>query len=123
MGSGTSIVDLQSVVKTGATSIDTGAGGDIVLIDNAPSEAGFSTFGATLTINLGAGDDSLFAGSYPNDVNAGNTFNGNVTIDGGAGSDSALIKNPAAPSGATRNNTSMAPSPCLMWKFWASILV
>ncbi len=54
---------------------------------------------------MGAGDDSLFAGSYPNDVNAGNTFNGNVTIDGGAGSDSALIKNPSAPSGATRNNT------------------
>ncbi len=40
MGTGTSIVDLQSVVMTGAASIDTGAGSDIILIDNAPSVAG-----------------------------------------------------------------------------------
>jgi hypothetical protein len=109
MGSGSSIVDLQSVSMRGTT-INTGAGGDVVFLDNNSSIAGGSTYNGALSIDLGSGDDFLYAGSYPNDVNASNVFNGAVSINGGTGADTVLIQNPATPLGATRNNTFNAGS-------------
>lgn len=104
MGSGSSIVDLQSVTLR-TTNISTGAGGDIVFLDNISSIAGGSVFNGALSIDLGSGDDFLYAGSYPNLVGASNIFNGSVLIDGGTGTDTTLIQNPALPVGVTRNNT------------------
>lgn len=104
MGSGSSIVDLQSVTLRGTT-ISTGAGSDVVFLDNISSIAGGSVFNGALSIDLGTGDDFLYAGSYPNLVGASNIFNGSVSINGGTGTDTVLIQNPALPVGATRNNT------------------
>jgi hypothetical protein len=107
MGSGSSIVDLQDVTMAAAT-INTGAGSDIVLLDNISSIGGGligSTFDGAFTLNLGTGDDFLYAGSSPNLVGASNAFNSTVSIDGGTGTDTALILDPTTPPGETRNNT------------------
>jgi len=104
MGSGSSIVDLQSVTM-GAVNISTGAGSDIVLLDNISSILGVSTFNGAFSVNLGTGDDFLYAGSSPNLTDASNVFNSSISIDGGTGTDTALILDPTSPPGSTRNNT------------------
>lgn len=107
MGSGSSIVDLQDVTMA-AVNISTAAGSDIVLLDNISSIGtglNGSTFNGAFSLNLGTGDDFLYAGSSPNLDGASNTFNSTVSIDGGTGTDTALILDPTTPPGATRNNT------------------
>jgi hypothetical protein len=83
----------------------------MVLLDNISSIAGGSTFNGALAINLGTGDDFLYAGSSPNLVGASNAFNSTVSIDGGTGTDTALILDIVSPLG-TRNNT-FASTPTL----------
>lgn len=71
--------------------LDCGAGNDVVLLDTQFGTTSGSFFGGPVNIKLGAGGDTLIAGTNPLSLNSGNTFNGKLNIDGGTGTDLASL--------------------------------
>ncbi len=83
------IIEVEDSIFQGAVTLDSGAGADIVRLDNKVASARLSTYYGAVKVILGTGDDQLFAGRNPAVANTGNAFLSTLIVDGGAGADSA----------------------------------
>jgi hypothetical protein len=84
-GDGADLVNFDNSTFNGAVTINTGAGQDTILIERNPSTNVSTTFRAPVTINTGSGDDSLGIGLDADDRAIFQL--GPITFNGGAGFD------------------------------------